>query len=79
MKVYAITVVVLPKAVMDALPESNAIAKTPDGTESYVDIETAYDLELIEMLSGLSPVLANALTTASEQDSPIHYLHLQAE
>jgi len=44
----------------DKLPESNAIASTPDCTEFYVCLQTAEELEILDKLVEIEPEVKKA-------------------
>lgn len=49
----------------ESLPESNAIASTPDRTEFYICVETASDLEISEQLIEIEPKIKGLLSSHS--------------
>lgn len=56
----------------DQLPESNAIASTPDQTEYYLCVETAKELELFESIVVIEPEI-EALSNDGATVIHLHY------
>lgn len=55
----------------DQLPETNAIASTPDQTEYYLCVETAKNLELFDSIVAIEP----EIQTLSNDGATVIHLH----
>ncbi|WP_182038822.1 hypothetical protein [Vibrio alginolyticus] len=55
----------------DQLPETNAIASTPDQTEYYLCVETAKNLELFDSIVAIKP----EIQTLSNDGATVIHLH----
>ena len=56
----------------DQLPETNAIASTPDQTEYYLCVETAKNLELFDFIVAIEPEI-QALSDGGATVIHLHY------
>ncbi|MFV8385071.1 hypothetical protein ACNO5E_13360 [Vibrio parahaemolyticus] len=56
----------------DDLPETNAIASTPDQTEYYLCVETAKNLELFDTIVAIEPEI-KSLTDSGATVIHLHY------